>query len=56
MFGHDASPYIDRILRSEKPGDLPVQYPAKFILTVTLATAKARGPGFPSHSFFAQTS
>jgi putative ABC transport system substrate-binding protein len=47
MFGHDAPPYIDRILRGEKPGDLPVQYPSKFILTVNLTTAKAMGLKIP---------
>jgi putative ABC transport system substrate-binding protein len=42
-----AASYIDRILRGEKPGDLPVQLPVKYLMVVNFKTAKALGLAVP---------
>jgi putative ABC transport system substrate-binding protein len=42
-----AATYVDRILRGEKPGDLPVQFPTKFQMLVNRKTATALGLAIP---------
>jgi putative ABC transport system substrate-binding protein len=42
-----AASYADRILRGDKPGDLPVQFPTKFEMVVNRKTAAALGLSVP---------
>ena len=45
-----AATYVDRVLRGEKPGDPPVQFPTKFEMVLNRKTAAALGLALPPTS------
>jgi ABC-type uncharacterized transport system substrate-binding protein len=42
-----AAPYVDRLLKGEKPADMPIQAPVKFEMAINLRNAKALGLTIP---------
>jgi putative tryptophan/tyrosine transport system substrate-binding protein len=43
----EAARYVDKILRGARPGDLPIQHPRRYFLTINLGAANALGLKLP---------